>query len=108
MKIIHEGIKQDGFITEKVSVAVKETIHYTGKCVGSSHCMDYSESYEDYIKLQESRKTVEQIKRDNIDRYKKSLEPKKDKLERLDNFKYMPEVICYSKKIHCYYCRQLL
>ena len=44
--------------------------------------MDYSESLEDFKKLQESRKTAEQIERDNIDKYKKSLEPKKEQLER--------------------------
>lgn len=47
--------------------------NYSGKCIGSSHCMDYSESLEDFKKLQESRKTAEQIERDNIDKYKKSL-----------------------------------
>ena len=47
--------------------------------------MDYSESYEEFKKLQESRKTAEQIERDNIDKYKKSLEPKKEKLERSNN-----------------------
>ena len=40
------------------------------------------ESLEDFKKLQESRKTAEQIERDNIDKYKKSLEPKKEQLER--------------------------
>ena len=33
--------------------------------------MDYSESLEDFKKLQESRKTAEQIERDNIDKYKR-------------------------------------
>ena len=63
--------------------------NYSGKCIGSSHCMDYSESLEDFKKLQESRKTAEQIERDNIDKYKKSLEPKKEQLERSNNpYKY--------------------
>lgn len=56
--------------------------NYSGKCIGSSHCIDYSESLEDFKKLQESRKTAEQIERDNIDKYRKSLEPKKEQLER--------------------------
>ena len=42
--------------------------NYSGKCIGSSHCMDYSESLEDFKKLQKSRKTAEQIERDNIDK----------------------------------------
>ena len=63
--------------------------NYSGKCIGSSHCMEYSESLEDFKKLQESRKTTEQIERDNIDKYKKSLEPKKEQLERSNNpYKY--------------------
>lgn len=63
--------------------------NYSGKCIGSSHCMDYSESLEDFKKLQESKKTAEQIERDNIDKYKKSLEPKKEQLERSNNpYKY--------------------
>lgn len=55
--------------------------NYSGKCVGSSHCMDYSESYEEFKKLQESRKTAEQIERDNIDKYKKVLNRKRRNLK---------------------------
>lgn len=63
--------------------------NYSGKCIGSSHCMDYSESLEDFKKLQESRTTVEQIEKDNFDKYKKSLEPKKELLERSNSpYKY--------------------
>ncbi len=56
--------------------------NYSGRCIGSSHCMDYVESREDFKELQESRKTVQQIERENIDKYKKNLELKKEKIER--------------------------
>lgn len=79
--------------------------NYSGKCVGSSHCMDYSESHEDFKKLQEGRKTVEQIERDNVEKYKRSLEPKKEKLERSDNpYKYRKS----EDLNHCLVCNEHL
>lgn len=71
-------------------------IHYSGgncwrnnifviRCVGSSHCEDYSESYEEYRKIQEERKTVKQKEADNINKYRASLENNKLQLERGNN-----------------------
>jgi len=70
--------------------------------------MDYSESLEDFKKLQGSRKTAEQIERDNIDKYKKSLEPKKEQLERSNNpYKYRKCRKC-SELNRCLVCDEHL
>lgn len=53
--------------------------------------------------MQESRKTAEQIERDNIDKYKKSLEPKKEQLERSNNpYKYSEMNRCPVCDEHLY------
>jgi hypothetical protein len=62
--------------------------NYSGKCIGSSHCIDYSESLEDFKKLQESRKTAEQIERDNIDKYRKNMINKIELYSLLMKIKY--------------------
>lgn len=59
--------------------------YYGETCGGSSHCDDYSETAEDYKKMLEERKTADEIERDNIDKYKASLEPKKRKLAKTEN-----------------------
>ncbi len=59
--------------------------YYKETCGGSSHCDEYSETAEDYKKLLEERKTADEIERDNIEKYKASLEPKKRKLARTEN-----------------------
>lgn len=79
--------------------------NYTGRCIGSSHCMDYSESQEEFARLQDGRKTAEEIERDNINNYKKSLELKKEKIEKSDNpYKYRPS----EDLIHCLICDEHL
>lgn len=47
------------------------------KCGGSSHCGDYSESNEAYEELLESKKTVEELARDNREKYRESIKKKK-------------------------------
>ena len=54
--------------------------YYQEKCGGSSHCIDYSETQEDYQKKLTERRSIEEIQADNIDKYKKSLTEKKQQL----------------------------
>lgn len=55
------------------------------KCGGSSHCSDYSESYKDYEKLLESKKTVDEIARENREKYRKSVKKRKSEFIKKSN-----------------------
>mgnify|MGYP003403197891 CR=1 FL=1 len=59
--------------------------YYMETCGGSSHCADYSETYEDYKKKLEERKTADEIERENIEKYKASLVKKKSALAKSDS-----------------------
>lgn len=56
--------------------------NYGDKCIGSSHCIHYAESKEEFEALSESQMTIEEIQEANIRKYRKSLEPKKERLAR--------------------------
>lgn len=60
-----------GFCTSTRSNYCKE------KCGGSSHCLEYSESIDDYEKSLESRKTIEELAQDNRDKYREIVKAKK-------------------------------
>lgn len=60
--------------------------YYQKTCGGSSHCGEYSETYEDYRKILEEKKTADEIERDIIEKYKASLKKKKISLAKSDNF----------------------
>jgi len=64
--------------------------YYKGTCGGSSHCEEYSETYEDYKKKAEERKTVEEIEHDNIEKYKAGLIRKKSSIAKSNN------IMCYK------------
>ena len=54
--------------------------YYQEKCGGSSHCIEYSETYEDYQKNLKERRSIEEIQADNITKYKQTLSEKKKQL----------------------------
>lgn len=75
--------------------------NYSGRCIGSSHCMDYNESYEEFEKKYNNRADAEQIEKAVIDKYKRGLEEKKNKLERSNNpYKYM-KTYCLRRCLVC-------
>lgn len=64
--------------------------YYRETCGGSSHCGEYSETYEDYRKKLKERRTADEIERENIEKYKAGLDKKKRELAKSDN------ILCYK------------
>lgn len=59
--------------------------YYKESCGGSSHCEEYSETYEDYLRKLQDRKTAGEIEHEIIEKYKAGLARKKKELVKSSN-----------------------
>lgn len=73
-------------IHNKNGICMSTRSHYCKeKCGGSSHCSDYAESYEEYEKIIEDNKTVEELARDNREKYRENIKKKKKDFVKTNN-----------------------